>query len=393
MYPDPRAAVIPHTRACDPGSRQYTLLVVADQDEGAFNRTMGDLQSTLRRGTLCESRAIPHGSDPSYSISWVESVALHSRLSLAGRGMELSTLTWFGERLLSCDDRTGIIYELRGGMAHPRYILGADIPGGQFKCEWAAVRRDLLYIGGIGRPFHIPVDLDDPAAGFTTVGNDMVVSIDTSGAVSYHNFSAVYSELCRAAGCGPRGYATHEAAVWVEGARAGDGMWIFAPRRVSAEPFDETLDEIRGGHAILQYVMPGGHDGSLDGGGGVHGGHAVVARFAGGGEEGRDGTGQGEPRGVSEIRPLPGSPDILVALKTEEVGGHVASFLTVMRADGTVLMPDVQVADGLKFEGLEISAATAAPMASVQTRGVDDGDMGMERRTSGERTDDGVANS
>jgi hypothetical protein len=158
-------------------------------------------------------------------------------------------------------------------------------------------------------------------------------------------------------------------------------MWIFAPRRVSAQPFDETLDEVRGGHSILQYVMPGGHDGSLDGGGGVHGGHAVVARFAGGGGAGAEaedgdgnGTGQGDPRGISEIRPLPGSPDILVALKTEEVGGHVASFLTVMRTDGTVLMPDVQVADGIKFEGLEVSAATDAPLAKVLQRARNDRD-------------------
>jgi soluble calcium-activated nucleotidase 1 len=386
MYPDSLTAAVPHTRACDPGSRQYTLLVVADQDEGAFNRTTGDLQSTLRRGTLCESRASPNAPDPSFSVSWAAGVALHSRLSLAGRGMELSTLSWFGGRLLSCDDRTGIIYELRGGMAHPRHILSADIPGGQFKCEWAAVRRGLLYIGGIGRPFRIPVNVDDPAAGFTSAGNDMVVSIDTSGAVSYHNFSAVYSKLCRAAGCGLRGYATHEAAVWVEGEHAGDGMWIFAPRRVSAEPFDEVLDEVRGGHFIIQYVMAGGHDGSLDGGGELHGGHAVVARFAGGvgaggvggGDEGGDNTGRGEPRGISEIRPLPGSPDILVALKTEEVGGHVASFLSVMRTDGTVLMPDVQVADGLKFEGLEVSAATAVPPAPVRRGPLDDADSGME---------------
>jgi len=238
MYTDPDAATRTDTASCSAGSRQYSLLVVADQDEAAINRTTGDLQSTLRRGVLCESP----GS--SYSVSWLDSVRLRSRLSLAGRGMELSTLTWFGDRLLSCDDRTGIVYEIGGGSARPRHILSTAAAGGQFKCEWAAVRRGLLYIGGIGRPFRTPASADSPAAGPTVTGNDMVVSIDTAGALSYHNFSNVYAELCRAAGCGTRGYATHEAAAWVDGASAGEGKWVFAPRRVSTEPFDEALDEV-----------------------------------------------------------------------------------------------------------------------------------------------------
>ena len=54
-------------------------------------------------------------------------------------GMELSELVWYAGRLLTCDDHTGVVYEVRGGAVVPAYIL-ADGDGHQahtFKCEWA----------------------------------------------------------------------------------------------------------------------------------------------------------------------------------------------------------------------------------------------------------------
>lgn len=48
--------------------------------------------------------------------------------SEAGRGMELSELVLFDERLYTCDDRSGIIFEIENyksdeAKAIPRYIL------------------------------------------------------------------------------------------------------------------------------------------------------------------------------------------------------------------------------------------------------------------------------
>ena len=55
--------------------------------------------------------------------------------------------------LLACDDRTGVLYEIRGGVPIPAHILsdgdGRQV-GSTFKCEWAAVRHGLLYVGGVG---------------------------------------------------------------------------------------------------------------------------------------------------------------------------------------------------------------------------------------------------
>jgi len=62
---------------------------------------------------------------------------------------------------------------------------------------------------------------------------------------------------------------------------------------------------------------------------------------------------------VSALKLLPGRRDVLVALKTEESGGRVASYLSILRSEsGEALMPDAEVAQGFKFEGLEVSVPT-----------------------------------
>jgi len=333
-------------QACGQGAIRYTLLAVADQDERSVNHSSGELVSSLLRGTLCDGR----DSGGSLSVTWGDAVPLRSHLAASGRGMELSTLTWFGGRLLSCDDRTGIVYEISKGEARPRHILAGPTAAAHFKCEWAAVRHGQLYVGGIGRPFHSP-------SGATT-RNDLVATIDTAGVVSLRNFSAVYDELCRAAGCGGVGYATHEAAAWV-GSHGEVGSWYFAPRRLSSEPFDEALDETRAGRTLLRYSAPGGRDGGhpvsllSPRSSGLAGAHVSAVPLGGS-------SGAADPsRGVSALKLLPGRRDVLVALKTEESGGRVASFLSILRSEsGEALMPDAEVAQGFKFEGLEVSVPT-----------------------------------
>ena len=59
-------------------------------------------------------------------------------------------------------------------------------------------------------------------------------------------------------------------------------------------------------------------------------------------------------RGFSSVKLLPGT-EMLVALKTEEVRGHVASYLTVLSLNGSVLMEDTLIVDEKKYEGLEVA--------------------------------------
>ena len=73
--------------------------------------------------------------------------------------MELSDLVKYNGMLLTCDDRTGIVYEILedGGKyeAVARYILtdgDGDTTKG-FKCEWGTVKDDKLYIGSFGKEY------------------------------------------------------------------------------------------------------------------------------------------------------------------------------------------------------------------------------------------------
>lgn len=69
--------------------------------------------------------------------------------------MELSELVVFNGHLYSCDDRTGIIYEIliEKKLAIPWVILSdgnGKVSGKGFKCEWMTVKDKKLYVGGLG---------------------------------------------------------------------------------------------------------------------------------------------------------------------------------------------------------------------------------------------------
>lgn len=57
--------------------------------------------------------------------------------------------------------------------------------------------------------------------------------------------------------------------------------------------------------------------------------------------------------GYSSFKFLPGTNDgIIVALKSEEVGSTTASYITAFKIDGTILLPEIKVANH-KYEGIE----------------------------------------
>ncbi|KAL3917105.1 MAG: hypothetical protein SGPRY_006539 [Prymnesium sp.] len=87
MYPSSAGRVPLGSNSSIACAQQHTLLIVADMDRASRNGSVWE--SFLRRGSLC---LLGNGS---YHVSWVDEVPLRSRLNEAGRGMELSTLTWF----------------------------------------------------------------------------------------------------------------------------------------------------------------------------------------------------------------------------------------------------------------------------------------------------------
>ena len=156
--------------------------------------------------------------------------------------MELFELVWFGGRLLTCHDRTGVVYEVSGGRARPPHILadGGGHADHGYKCEWAAARHGLLHVGGLGRAW------TDKSGGGASDPPLWVKLIEPGGAVRHLNWSAPFSAMRAAAGGGGAGYLRHEAAVWDNATY----RWLFLPRRASTEAWSHAADEEPGAHLI-----------------------------------------------------------------------------------------------------------------------------------------------
>ena len=232
MYPR-TAARVPRSHAGEPPASaceaRFTLLLVADQDRATL-RANGSWHSTLRRGSLCLRS--PRGAAPSVSVSWVDEVPLTSPLNADGRGMELSELVWYAGRLLTCDDHTGVVYEVKGGRVVPAYILadGDGHAARSFKCEWAAVRHGLLYVGGLGRAWPEERGAVDAAGRPPRMhtGTPMWVKVLDGAAVRHANWAAHYAAMREAANVSGAGYLSHEAALWDD----RTNRWLFMPRRL-----------------------------------------------------------------------------------------------------------------------------------------------------------------
>ena len=179
-------------------------------------------------------RAASHRLSPPSTTSTIASTATASTAA--------ATAPRYDGALLACDDRTGVLYEIRGGVPIPAHILSDDDGrqvGSTFKCEWAAVRHGLLYVGGVG--------MEWAGEGSAHDRPQWVMTLDGGGQPAHYNWTASYEALRDAAGCSRPGYLWHEAAVWHDATE----RWLFMPRRASAEAWEEEADETRGTNLML----------------------------------------------------------------------------------------------------------------------------------------------
>mmetsp|Transcript_5223 Transcript_5223/g.11414 ORF Transcript_5223/g.11414 Transcript_5223/m.11414 type:complete len:397 (+) Transcript_5223:205-1395(+) len=356
----------------------YEVLVVADNDsDGSCEGDDGTFVSYLARFTLSRDSS----SGGSYKVSsssrgaagpssppWLR---LITRYSYGGRGGEMSDLLLLpravshsahtsAHRLFTFDDRTGIVFEIQpqehDSVQHtlsawelwhgrqlreasyssvslvPRYVLadGSGNHSAGFKCEWSALQDGKLVVGSHGYEVW-------PSGSPCVVGQGLrnvqwVKRLDLStGLLEHLDWSALYNSISSSLGVSPPGYVTHEAATW----SAVHGRWFFMPRRVSlTRPWDPVMDGQRGAHLIISCE---------EGGGDVR----VVPI-----------QGPTTPeRGFSAMRFVPGTQDKhIIATKTIEgpPGDVCETYLTVVDIEGKVLMPETQISDQVKFEGLEI---------------------------------------
>lgn len=306
-------------RTLKDGVVEYDLLVVTDLDHDS-KVSDKKWQGAAKRGVL--KLAPDHKA---VSVEWKagSDFALTTDISAGGRAMELSDLAVFDGRLLTADDRTGLIYEIRDNKAYP-WIFVVDGPGNAtkgLKAEWLTVKDDHLYVGGLGKEWT------------TTEGeyvNDhpmWVKMVSRNGEIKHINWHDVFVNVRRAAGIEYPGYMIHEAVQWSETHQ----KWFFLPRRASHEKYTEADDETRGSNLMIIA------DASLSS-------FRVV----------KIGEVKHPARGYSAFQFIPGTYDeLIVALKSEEKDGKpVASYVTVFDIDGKILMPDTSLNDPHKFEGI-----------------------------------------
>jgi len=252
---------------------------------------------------------------------------IKSGLSLDGRGMELSELIAFNGKLYACDDRTGVIFELpyddsTSEIQPIPWVILADGNGTSpkgFKCEWATVKEEHLWVGGLGKEW------TNAEGEFVNDNPQFVKKISPSGEVAHLNWRVNYQKISSEMGIHFPGYVIHESGGWSKTLNS----WMFLPRRASKEKYNDKTDERKGTNML---VLASDDFSNIK-----------VST-----------VGQIEPtHGFSSFKWIPGTHDkLVVALKSEEVEGKTASYIMVFDTEGNILLPETKVGDH-KYEGIE----------------------------------------
>ncbi|KAM3727478.1 Apyrase apy-1 [Dirofilaria immitis] len=315
------ASQLGHEVLLNDGSHQFRIMVVTDLDESSKHPTEENLwQSFIEFGILTVNKEYTEAS-----LQWNnnEQIALYSTIAGGGRSMELSDLVVFDGKLLSIDDRTGIIYRIDRDMAYPWVYLsdGAGNTTKGFKGEWMTVKDGNLYVGGLGKEW-------TTEKGVFVNEDPMWIKIVTpEGTVEHISWVNEYKKLRSAVGIEWPGYMIHESVQWSEIYR----KWFFLPRRASKLVYTGAEDERRG----TNYLLVASEDFS----------NVKYQQIGPLNSE----------RGFSAFQFVPGSKDrIIVALKSEEIDGFpVASYLTVFDHEiGHILLDEVSLFGKFKYEGI-----------------------------------------
>ncbi|KAJ8728299.1 hypothetical protein PYW08_016684 [Mythimna loreyi] len=297
----------------------FRIGIVADLDTNSKSNTNKHTYvSYLKKGLLNYNRV-----KKTVTVSWDirEPTLLSSTYSHKGRGMELSELIVYDGRLLTFDDRSGMVFEIVNNKIVPWVILpdgNGQVEKG-FKSEWATVKDDILYVGSMGKEW-------TTASGeFQTYDPMWVKAINIHGEVQHLSWMNQYKAIRSSIGIQWPGYMIHESGVWSPAKQ----LWHFLPRRCSHEPYNETKDELMGCNYLITADANFKH---------IHA---------------REITKHQPKHGFSSFKFIPGTNDeAIVALKTTEYEGKTATYITAFMTDGTVLLHDTLV-ENLKYEGLE----------------------------------------
>ena len=298
-------------------THQYQVAIISDLDQQSKDADKPNTwRSYLRYGQL------KIYNDNTIKIIWNKDYSIiQSQLAEKGRGMELSELILFNNYLCALDDRSGVIFKIINSKAVPWVILadGDGTVAKGFKSEWATIKDDHLIVGGFGKEW------TSKTGQVLNVNPQFIKRINKDGGIQHVNWVKKYEKVKSSLGIKSPGYVIHEAIIWSNIHR----KWFFLPRRISHQKYDDVKDETRGTNVFISCNE--------------HFDQCNVKRI-----------GILDPvLGYSAMRFIPDTRDKwIVALKTKESKGKVATFITVFSINGTVLMPD-QYVDNKKFEGIE----------------------------------------
>lgn len=297
---------------------RYKIAVVSDLDTASkLNDSTSRWISYLKIGYITFDTATKY-----VAVEWEDQpIVLQSALSQEGRGMELSELVVFNGKLYAIDDRTGVVYQISRNRTIPWVILtdGDGTVDKGFKCEWATVKDQKLYIGGLGK------DWTTIMGKILNHNPQWVKVISPTGEVEHQNWRHRYLALLKTAHIQYPGYMIHEAAAWSNINR----QWFFLPRRASHSSYNEKDDERRGTNLLLR----------------------ASENFS---FINLNTVGKLNPhRGFSSFKFIPETSDTwIIALKSEEIDGKISSYLTVFTVTGEILLPEHEIGK-LKYEGIE----------------------------------------
>lgn len=296
----------------------YRIGIVADLDTNSKSSKPNTYHSYLKKGffsyhTLTKSVAVTWDNQPP--------ILLSSTYAHKGRGMELSELIVYDGRLLTFDDRSGMVFEILDNRVVPWLILvdGNGHAEKGFKSEWATVKDGILYIGSMGKEW-------------TTAGGEFenydpmwVKAVNMKGEVQHLNWINQYKAIRKSIEIQWPGYMIHESGVWSPVKQ----KWHFLPRRCSEDAYNETKDEVRGCNYLI--VADAGFN---------YVSAKKITKY--------------QPKfGFSSFKFIPGTNDeAIVALKTTEFEGKTATYITAFTTDGKILLEDTLI-ENLKYEGIE----------------------------------------
>lgn len=304
-----------------PDTSEYTLAIITDEDHAAqIQLEDGQVawRSTLRYDKLYRDTD-PDTGKARYRLEEIpaDQGGEHQLISLiaeGGRGAEFSELVLFGQRLITLDDRTGLVCEIRNeNQLVPRHILmtgSGDEAFKGFKSEWATLKGDQMIVGSHGK----------------NAREEWIKVLDRNYALESVDWHQYYQNMRTALGVGEQGYVTHEAAEW----HPYRNQWLFFPRKISTTPFDEPVDEQeRGGNTLIMADPDFTDIRTLE-------------------------IGPRTPdRGISSFKLIPGHPDECIGLKSVEIGDRTETYLFCFDLEGNLLQEDTLIGR-YKCEGVEI---------------------------------------